>query len=77
MNEQSEGTQGLRPLTPEDVPVSDRWVCKTCGTWTRPGTQPIERLLGGWVRVHCAHCNAARISIPVREAMEADTQEST
>jgi RNase P subunit RPR2 len=73
MNEQSDGTQGLRPLTPDDVPVSDRWVCKTCRTVTRPGIQPHERLLGGWVRVHCAHCNGIRVAVPVQEAI--DTQQ--
>jgi len=62
---QSDGSRGLPPLTPDDVPVVDQgWVCLSCGTTTRPDMPAVERLLGGWVRVHCAQCMSVQVARP-------------
>lgn len=64
MNERSDGTRGLPPLTPDDVPAPSRWSCMTCGRVTTPGIQPVEHLLGGWVRVHCWYCAHITVQRP-------------
>jgi len=67
----------MKPISPDDVPATSRWRCTVCGSLSLPTTQPVEHLLGGWVKAHCHICRVTTIQTPVKEEPHGDRATDT